>query len=203
VEPLNSPVDGQPLKARPTIIAQTPVSRGKYDYVISRVRTHTGREFERGCVRHPGAVVVVAITDDRKLVLIRNWRMSLQKVLIECCAGTIERSRTADGSWDMSEAGGEKPEVCAARELEEETGYRAGHLAPLGSFYTTPGMTDELMYAFFATQLTHVGQRLEPDEHIEVQLATVDETLAMIADGRLCDAKSMLAVLVARQKGSI
>jgi len=64
-------------------------------------------------------------------------------------------------------------------------------------------MTDELMYAFFATQLTHVGQRLEPDEHIEVQLATIDETLAMIADGRLCDAKSMLAILVAMQRGLI
>jgi ADP-ribose pyrophosphatase len=146
-----------------------------------------GRPFEWAMIRHPGAVVVVPILPDGRVVLIRNYRLSVPGELIECCAGTIEPP--------------EPPEVCAARELEEETGFRAARLVALGWFYTTPGMTDERMHAFAATGLTHVGQRLEEDETIDVLTVDAPEALAMATDGRIRDAKSMLALHAAARAG--
>jgi ADP-ribose pyrophosphatase len=122
-------------------------------------------------------------------VLIRNHRPTVDRELLECCAGTIER--------------GDPPADTAARELIEETGYRAGKLTPLGMFYTSPGLSDEMMWVFVATELTHVGQHLEEDENIVVEVVPTAEALAMATDGRMIDAKSMLGLLWARAKGMI
>lgn len=196
-----------PLEPRvPTIRRRETLTQGKkYDYVRLHVTTPTGAEMTREVVRHPGAVVVVAITDapDRRVVLIRNFRIALAagggpgQWLYECCAGTIERERLGDGSFGTSE----DPGACAGRELIEETGYQASRIEPLGTFWTTPGLTNELMHAFVATGLTHVGQRLEPDEQIQVELVPGARVLAMIDSGELRDAKSMLAVLMAHRRG--
>jgi ADP-ribose pyrophosphatase len=91
---------------------------------------------------------------------------------------------------------GENPKDAAGRELEEETGYRAGSLRKLGEFFTSPGFTDELMRVFVAEDLTHVGQRLEQDEDIEVQTVSLSEVSAMIRDGRLRDGKSVAGLLL-------
>lgn len=141
----------------------------------------------REVVRHPGAVVIVPVLRDGRIVLIRNFRIAVGEYTLECPAGTL--------------GVGEDPAVCAARELIEETGYQAESITGLGWFYTTPGLTDEKMHAFAATGLTEVGQRLEEDEDIQVVYVTEPEALRMIDSGELRDAKSMIAILKARSHG--
>ena len=183
----------------PTVLSRrTLVAGKKYDYVELSIRTAAGRALQRQVVRHPGAVVVVPITDDGRVVLIRNFRVAVNQWLYECCAGTLERSRTPEGEF----GDGEDPALCAGRELIEETGYKAANIRHLGTFFTTPGLTDERMHAYLATGLEHVGQKLEEDEHIAVELVSVEEAMKMVLDGRMVDAKSMLALVLARMKGA-
>lgn len=158
----------------------------KFDFMQVTLQTPAGKTIRREVVKHPGAVVIVPVLDGGRLALIKNFRHTVGQELFECPAGTIEV--------------GEPPEVCAPRELIEETGYRAGTMISLGSFFTTPGLTDELMHAFVATDLTHVGQKLEEDETIQVVPTPIGEALAMIDRGQLKDAKSMLAILIAHRR---
>jgi ADP-ribose pyrophosphatase len=152
-----------------------------------------GGTHQRDVVRHPGAVTICPIleTDGRppQIVLIRNFRIACEQELWELPAGTLEPP--------------EPPADCAARELEEETGYRAASLTPVAAFYTTPGMTDERMHAFVATALTPSRQALEEGEQIRVEPRTVPEVFAMIDDNRLADAKSILTILIAQRQGLI
>lgn len=177
----------------PEVVSTKVLVRGpKFDYVEARVRRaetpgRPGDDHRRLFIRHPGAVVIVPVLDDGRVVLIRNFRAAVGGVIAELCAGTLEP--------------GEDPALTARRELIEETGYEARTMTPLGSYLTSPGLSDELMHAYFASGLSHVGQRLEEGEDIEVETVTTDEAFAMIDDGRLRDAKSMLALLLARRKG--
>jgi ADP-ribose pyrophosphatase len=141
-----------------------------------------GRSVRREIVRHPGAVVIVPVLADGRLVLIRNYRIAVDDRLWELPAGKLEE--------------GEEPQRAAGRELEEETGYRAGRIRPLTAFFTSPGFADELIHAFIAEDLTFVGQNLEPGEQIEAEALGRDEVLAMIADGRIRDGKTIAAVLM-------
>ena len=159
----------------------------KFDFEMVNVRMPSGQTVEREVVRHPGAVVIIPVLDSGEIALIRNFRLALETTLLECPAGTLEPP--------------EPPETCAARELVEETGYRAATIVPLGWFYTTPGLTDEKMHAFLARGLEPVGQDLQEDECITVSPVAADEAFAMIDRGEITDAKSMLALLLARRRG--
>lgn len=179
----------------PRVIERKTLHKGrKFDFDSLTVERDGGRYTLQG-VRHPGAVVLLPILDThegRQVVMIRNFRPLLGeqgKTIWELPAGTIDP--------------GEAVEVAAHRELTEETGYRAGHLAPLGRFYTTPGMTDEVMWAFAAYGLRHEGQRLEADEWMTVEPVPVSRALAMVESGDLADAKSMLALLMAQRRGML
>jgi ADP-ribose pyrophosphatase len=130
-------------------------------------------------MRHPGAVTVIGELDDGRLVMIRNHRVAVGRPLLEFCAGKREP--------------GEAPEDGARRELEEETGYRAGRIDSIGRFYTSPGCSDELMHVFLARALQPVERRLEPGEEIDVVLLAPDRVRAAIADGELEDGKSLAA----------
>jgi len=200
--------------SQPTILGRTLVRQGrKFDFELVKVAQPLGKTTDREIVRHPGAVVVVPILDEfrgRNVVLIRNFRFSVGEGLLECCAGTIERPRVRDvgvGGSGGESAGfgpGEDPAPCAARELVEETGYLASTLTPLGDkgwFYTSPGLSDEKMFAYAATNLTHVGQQLEEDEHIQVELVPVANIVGLVTSGKIVDAKSMLAILLAERAG--
>ncbi|MCA9289920.1 MAG: NUDIX hydrolase [Phycisphaerales bacterium] len=145
-----------------------------------------GRAVEREVVRHPGAVLIVPVLDEHTVLLIRNRRIAVDDTLWEFPAGTLEA--------------GEPPAACAARELVEETGHRAARLDPLGSFYTSPGITDERMHVFVATDLTPGPPALEPGEDIEVHRMSVDALLALIDDGALVDAKTIAAALLWRRR---
>lgn len=161
----------------------------KFDFEMVTVTFPGGRELSREVVRHPGAVVIVPVLDTGELVLIWNKRVSIGQKLLECPAGTLEK--------------GEDPARCAGRELIEETGYEAATILPLGWFHTTPGLTDEKMYAYVAKGLTHVGQDLEEDEDIEVEIVGAGEALGRIDRGLFSDAKSMLAILLAHRGGHL
>lgn len=148
-----------------------------------------GRVIRREVIRHPGAVCILPILGEipPRIVMIRNHRFTIDAELWELPAGTLEK--------------GEDPAYCAARELEEETGYHARNIIPLGTFLTTPGMTDEVMHAYAATGLTHVGQKLEPDERIQPELVTASNVFTMLDRGELRDAKSIVTLILAQRRG--
>ncbi len=145
------------------------------------LRTTDGGTTPREMVVHPGAVIVLPLTGAGEVVMIRNDRFAVGQTLWELCAGTLEADEPAI--------------QCAKRELIEETGYEAGAIEPLCTFYTSPGFTDETMHAFVARDLTHVGQRLEPTEKIEVERLAMADVLAMVRDGRITDGKTIAALL--------
>lgn len=161
----------------------------KFDFVEVSIPTANGTALKRQFVRHPGAVIILPILGgpDASVVLIRNRRHAISRDLYELPAGTLEA--------------GEEPLACAARELREETGYLAATIAPLGWFYTSPGLSDERMWAFVARGLTPVGQALEADEHLTVHPMPASRALGMIRTGELVDAKSMLTLLWAERSG--
>lgn len=149
---------------------------------VLRMQGEDGREIVREVVRHPGAVLIVPVLDEQTLLMIRNYRIAVDERLWELPAGKLEP--------------GEDPHDAAARELEEETGYRAGRITKLGEFYTSPGFADELMHAYLAEDLEHIGQRLEPGEEITVEPVNRDEAIAMACEGRLRDGKSIAGLLM-------
>ena len=159
----------------------------KFDFELVEVTSRDGTTHHREVVRHPGAVIILPILEDGRLVLIRNHRFSIPKVLWELPAGTLEPP--------------EVPIACAARELAEETGYQSSNLRPLGRFYTSPGLSDELMWAFWATDLSPVGQNLEVDEDLSVHPVSARQALDMLDSRELCDAKSMVTLLMAQRRG--
>lgn len=175
-------------------IERTVLRKGaKYDVELLSTKSAAGDTYTREVIRHAGSVIVLPVLElpdgSRRVVLIENFRLTLERPLLELPAGT--------------RGAGENPAVCAARELQEETGFAAMKITPLASFFTAPGLTDERMDAFLATGLTHVGQHLEPDEDIRVLDLSPDDALARVTRNDLDDAKSMLVLLLARAKGLI
>lgn len=148
-----------------------------FDVERLMVPTRGGAMALRHIVRHPGAVCVAGVLGDGRLVSIRNFRVAVGEWLEEFCAGKLER--------------GEDPEQAARREFLEETGYRAGRIERLGTFFTSPGFADEVMHAFVASDLTHVGQSLQDDERIEVMLSGPSEFAARIRSGAVRDGKTI------------
>lgn len=143
--------------------------------------TDTGKRHRREVVAHPGAVTILGFLPDGKILLIRNRRYAVDQVLIELPAGTLEK--------------GEDPMNCAGRELLEETGYLAGRLEPLLTFYTSPGILGERMYAFAAYDLQKQQTALEEGEEIEVLPAEWEEAFAMMGGGQIQDAKTIATLL--------
>ncbi|MCU1458250.1 MAG: hypothetical protein JWL73_2342 [Actinomycetia bacterium] len=145
--------------------------------------------FTRVTVRHVGAVVVVAVDDDGRAVMVRQFRSAVDGDILEVVAG----KRDVDG---------EPPAVTASRELAEEVGLEAGRLVPLAEFYNSPGFTDEYTYLFLALELESLGapEPQGPEERAmtveRVPLAMVDE---LIATRGIIDAKSIIALLLAQR----
>jgi ADP-ribose pyrophosphatase len=139
-----------------------------------------GRSVTREVVVHPGAVVILPVLDARRIVMIRNYRHTVEQELWELPAGTAEPN--------------EAPIETARRELEEEAGYRAGTMTPLTEFFTSPGVLTERMFAFVATELQPVGQRLEVGERIVAEIVELDRARKWLTSGELRDGKT-IAVL--------
>ncbi len=184
----------------PRITRRETIAVGKkYDCVRLHFEHPSGKHATREMVRHPGAVVVVPALPDGRIVMMKIFRIAVNDWVWECCAGTIERPRLPDESFGQ----GEDPALCASRELIEETGYKPGKISPIATFYTTPGLTDERMHAFFASDLSFVGQKLEEDEYIQVELLHPTQVWEMVQSGQIADAETLTALLLAARQGLI
>jgi ADP-ribose pyrophosphatase len=152
---------------------------------VDRVRFADGTEATREVVRHPGAVVVVALTARGEVVLERQFRYAAAEVLLELPAGKLD--------------GGEPPLACAQRELAEETGFSASEWRPLGTFFTAPGFADERMHAFLALGAERSAVcALDEDERLEVVLVPFERAVALVRSGEIHDAKSIVGLLLAQ-----
>ncbi len=156
---------------------------------VDRVALPSGRETTREVVEHPGAVAIVPLLPDGRVVLVRQYRHAVGAALLEVPAGTLDQL-------------GESPEEAAARELEEETGFRAARLTPLVTFFPAPGFCTERLTIFLATGLTGGAQGPMDDEDITVETIALDEVPALIARGELRDAKTLVGLLSAREAGA-
>lgn len=146
------------------------------------VRLPNGRESTREVVVHPGAVAIVPMLDDRKVILVSQYRHAVGKTLMEIPAGTLHPD--------------EKPEDCALRELREETGYIAGRLEKLLSLYLAPGYSTELIHLFLAEDLRPAKSETDEDEFIELVIVPLDEAVVKILKGEIQDAKTVAALLL-------
>jgi ADP-ribose pyrophosphatase len=145
-----------------------------------------GSHRSRDLIKHPGSVAIVPLLDEHTVCLINVFRRAVGRTLIEIPAGTLDRI--------------ESLEAAAARELIEETGYRAESLEAVGSLWMSPGILRERMHLFVARGLTPGPQALEPGEQIETRVVGWDEAVAMCLDGRIEDAKTVAAILLTDQR---
>ena len=154
-----------------------------FDVLRDRLREENGIEIVREVVRHPGGAGALPLFDDGRVALVKQYRHPARRELLEIPAGRIE--------------GGETPETCAARELEQEIGFLAGRIEKLAEFYTTPGFCGEKLHVYLATDLTPSSQALDHDELIEVVYLPFAEAAQMVERGGIEDSKTIIALLLA------
>lgn len=164
-----------------------------YEGPVFRVRKHKvetrGGESTRDIVEHSGGSIMVAVTDEGKVLMVRQYRKAFEKALLELPAGKRDP--------------GEVPEVTAARELREETGYTASSVKPLVSFYPTCGYSNEDLYIYICRGLTPGKTEWDDTECLDVLEYDVDELMDMIMRNEIKDSKTIIGLLYARQAGEL
>jgi ADP-ribose pyrophosphatase len=176
-----------PHKDFPILINRRTVHLGRVIEVqVDDVEVRDGLNVRRDVVRHPGAVVMLAVDAEERILWIRQHRWAAGRELLELPAGTLEH--------------GEAPEACARRELAEETGFAAATWQALGGFYSAPGFCDEYLYAYAATGLTPEQAAGDEDEDITLVPLTLDETMARLEAGEIEDAKSLATLMLYLRK---
>lgn len=167
------------------LVSSQEIFKGKIIRVqVDTVRLPDGNSAKREVVRHPGAVVILPLTDKREVILVRQYRHATGEILLELPAGKRD--------------GGEDPRTCAQRELEEETGYKASELRVLSSFYTSPGFCDELIYLVLAKGLIKGKACPDEGEFIDVLTLPLEKAVRMVLDGEIKDAKTGFGILACR-----
>lgn len=152
------------------------------DLYVEDVELPNKKTGKREIVKHPGAVAVLAVTDEGKILMVEQFRKPLEKTIIEIPAGKLEK--------------GESPIECAKRELLEETGYSCKEMESIGSFYTSPGFADELIHLFFTDSLIKEGaQKTDEDEFLNVLEVSVDEARQLMKNEKIHDAKTAYGVM--------
>jgi ADP-ribose pyrophosphatase len=147
---------------------------------LETVTLPNGVSVELEVVRHPGAAAIVPLKDAYTVILIRQYRLAAGGYIYEIPAGKLQP--------------GEDPAHCATRELEEEIGYRAGHLDKIATFFTAPGFTDEVMHLYVARNLVPGAQALDSDEVLEIVEISLEKAMAHIRDGTIRDAKTIIGL---------
>ena len=166
----------------------TPIFDGRI-FTVERheVRLPDGGESIRDIIRHPGAVGVVARKPNGRFVFVRQYRKAIEAVTLECVAGTLDPD--------------ESPEICARRELEEETGYRAANLEHIGRVHPSPGYIEERIELYFAEIDPEPGTpHSDEDENVEPVELTADEITTAICNGEITDSKTVAAWLLYEKK---
>ncbi len=158
----------------------------KFNFEVSRFRLPNASIGDYECIRHPGGSMAVPVTAEGQFVLVRQYRFAMQGRLLEFPAGTVEK--------------GEDPLGTIQREIQEETGYRANTWKTLGKFPNAPGYSDEIIYAYLATDLEKLTEALplDEDEDLEVLMMSADELEKAILAGVAIDAKSIAAFYMAK-----
>jgi ADP-ribose pyrophosphatase len=158
-----------------------------YDGRVIKITVDTVREGEVTCqrevVHHHGSAVIVPVHDDGAVSLVRQYRHPAVRYLLELPAGTLGE--------------GERPEIGAARELEEELGLIAARLEKLSEFFVSPGFLEEKMWVYLATDLSAGQQRLDEDEALEIVRLPIADALEMITSGEIQDAKTIIGLMLA------
>ena len=156
--------------------------KGKvFDHQVDEIEYDSGNKGIREIAIHPGGAVVVPVKDDGKIILVKQYRYPLHKTLIELPAGKLDK--------------GEDPLVCAIRELEEETGYKAKEIKKLGEIYTAPGYCTEVLHIYSASGLTPGNHNREEGElGMEILEFSIEEIELMISSGKITDAKTIVGI---------
>lgn len=165
-----------------TQLSSEPLYQGSFLHISKdRIRLPNGHATQRIVIRHPGAACILAVTDDDRVVLVRQWRYATGGALLEVPAGKLDA--------------GEDPELCALRELAEETPYTAEKMQLLAKFFTAPGFCDELMYVYRAVNVSATST-LSPDqdEFVETVLMSREEVRQAIDNMEIRDAKTMICL---------
>jgi len=145
-----------------------------------RVVLINGKEAKREVVHHPGAVAILPVLEDGSVFFVKQYRLPAQKVLLEIPAGKLDY--------------GEKPEECAYRELEEEIGYVPGKLKLVHTFYPSPGISDEVLYLFEASNLKRTKENPDEDEFLELVILSKDEVKRYLFENKFEDSKTLIGV---------
>ena len=167
----------------PEVIASQEIYQGRViDVSVYTVR-EAGQTYMREVVHHPGGAGIVAVFDDGTIALVRQYRQPTVRYVLELPAGRLNPP--------------ERPEECAARELEEEIGVVAGQMEKLTEFFTTPGFCEEKLWLYLATDLRETKQSLEEDELLKIERVSFRRALEMISDGEIEDAKTIIGIMLA------
>jgi ADP-ribose pyrophosphatase len=170
----------------PEVLATEEIYHGRIIDVSLYTIREGAKTYQREVVHHPGGASTVAVFDDGTIALVRQYRHPTVRFVLELPAGRLEAP--------------ERPEDCAARELEEEIGVRAGRMEKLAEFFTTPGFCEEKLWVYLATELTETQQSLEDDELVEVLRVSFPRALEMIASGEIEDAKTIIGLMLAAER---
>ncbi|HEY2679367.1 MAG TPA: NUDIX hydrolase [Steroidobacteraceae bacterium] len=166
---------------KPVAVATTQQHRGRVIQVSTeRLRYANGREYDIDYVRHPGAAAVVAVDDSRRVCLVRQYRHGVEDFLWEIPAGKLDS--------------GEPPEICAVRELKEETGVTAQRWNSLGLYIPAPGIFTEVIHLYLARNLAVGAPNPDADEELEIRWLPLEEAIAQVLQGALNDGKTAMAL---------
>ncbi|MDQ4149097.1 MAG: NUDIX hydrolase [Actinomycetota bacterium] len=171
----------------PEILESSTAYEGKiFDVVVDRLRMPDGSESAYETVKHRGAVAVVPLASDGRILMVRQRRHAVGDHLLEIPAGKLEPD--------------EDPRTCARRELEEETGFACAHLDLLVTYYSTPGFSNERVYVFVGHDLEQVAEPPTTDgaEAISMEWLDRQEAVTALLDGRVVDGKSIIGIALAR-----
>ena len=169
---------------------KTMKSERVYEGKIVNLRVDTvelpGKKYsKREIVEHPGAVGIIPIKEDGSLILVKQYRKPVEKMLLEIPAGKIEIN--------------EEPKETAIRELIEETGLKANKMEYILEFYTSPGFTNEKVYLFLATDLEFVKQDPDENEYIQVKEIPIHKLIDMVNKGEITDSKTIISIFFAKK----